>query len=67
MEKYLEERITYLFNTEITAIDALDKIAVGTLERSSQWDLIRELSNRRHELKDALKFFRENAAPKSGT
>jgi hypothetical protein len=53
---YLEERIQYLRNTEWEAIRELDTIKVGTMERYSKWELINELTHRRHELEDALNF-----------
>lgn len=51
----VDARIKHLLETELEALRGIDSMAVGSLERKIQWDLIRDLASRRHELQETIK------------
>lgn len=63
MDKYCKERLEYLQKLEAVAINELDTLPVGSIERSLQWNWIRELNNRKSELEFAINFLKLNVAP----
>lgn len=55
LKQYITERLEYLKKWEITALEEIDKIPVGTIERTAKWDELREIGFRKSELLMALK------------
>src|ERR1043165_7885378 len=65
--RWVNERIAYLMEAERDALNNIDTVPVGSPERRTSWDFIKELGYRKNELQDLKRRIEEKDAPAAQT